>query len=76
MPETSVSNPRADFSGSRQRKKGSPGEFTRPRKNGMGRVDEKITVRYKKKRPARSARRASRSALTIQLDSERPIPKF
>ena len=77
MPTATVRNPAANIASPRRPKKGSPGQFVRSRLGGGGNVDATINVRYKKKRPARSSRRnPSRSALTIQLDSERPVPRF
>ena len=85
MPTANVSNPDANFSGKRTINR-STGKAQRPSKSqGVSfggqfygtNVDETIDVRYKKKRPARG-RKASRgrAALTIQLDSERPTPRF
>jgi hypothetical protein len=51
------------------RKKGATTDMTT--------VQPTTTTRYKKKRPARGRKPArGRSALTIQLDSEKPIPRF
>jgi len=77
MPTATVRNPAADVTSARRPKKGATGQFTRTRIGGGRQVDATIDVRYKKKLPSRYGRRkATRSALTIQLDSERPIPRF
>jgi len=85
MPTANVSNPDADFSGSRTTQFRT-GKFQRPSKSQgfsfggnfyPSRVNEEIDVRYKKKRPSRGRKAArGRSALTIQLDSEKPMPRF
>ena len=81
MPTANVSNPDANFNtqsriikGTRQRGRAS---LTQVDFRGVPRrVPETVGVRYKKK-PARGRKAArGRAALTIQLDSERPIPRF
>ena len=77
MPTATVRNPAADVTSARRPKKGATGQFTRTRIGGGGQVDATINVRYKKKRPSRGRKPArGRAALTIQLDSEKPMPKF
>jgi len=81
MPTATVRNPDANFNSPRRTMKstGQPGRssLTQTRLGAPVQVAETIDVRYKKKRPARG-RKASRgrAALTIQLDSERPTPRF
>ena len=77
MPTATVRNPAGNIASVRRAKKGSPGQFTRTRIGGGGQVDATINVRYKKKRPSRGRKPArGRAALAIQLDSEKPMPKF
>ena len=85
MPTANVSNPDANFSGRRTTHR-QTGKVQYPSKSqginiGGGfipnQVNAEIDVRYKKKRPARGRKAArGRSALTIQLDSEKPMPRF
>ena len=91
MPTATVNNPDANFSGRRAaiRFGANAGQMGRPSKTPHtftfgGRttttfpmVPETLSVRYKKKRPLRGRTPArGRAALTIQLDSEKPIPRF
>ena len=79
MPTASENNPAADRTrpvlGTRRdprtgfRRKGAPALSVEV-------VQSMRNVRYKKKRPAGQRKAAGRSALTIQLDSEKPIPRF
>ena len=81
MPTANVSNPDANFNSQRRTIKatGKPGRASLTQTDFRGsptRVPETVGVRYKKK-PARGRKAArGRAALTIQLDSERPIPRF
>ena len=78
MPTASENNPGADRSRPvtnragtllGYRKVGATSDFST--------VQGTRSVRYKKKRPARSSKAArGRSALTIQIDSEKPMPRF
>ena len=85
MPDTTRKNPDANFSGQPVVNRGT-GKQQRPSKTkgfSVGGtfypryVNEQIDYRFKKKRlGGKRAAARGRSALTIQLDSEKPIPRF
>ena len=80
MPTASVNNPNADRSRQVFGTRRDPRTGFRPVGSPIGSTDVvqgTVDVRYKKKRPARGRKAArGRAALTIQLDSERPMPRF
>lgn len=85
MPNTTRKNPDANFSG-RQITNRYTGQLLRPSKTKgfsfggnfyPSNVPEQIDYRFKKKRlGGKRAAARGRSALTIQLDSEKPMPRF
>ncbi len=82
MPTASENNPGADLSRPVFGTRRDPRTGFRPVGSPIGSSDvvqSTRSVRYKKKRPAAVARKrmaSGRSALTIQIDSEKPMPRF
>ena len=80
MPTASENNPGADRSRPVLATRRDPRTGFRPVGSPIGSSDvvqSTRSVRNKKKRTARSSKAArGRSALTIQTDSEKPMPRF
>ena len=91
MPTATVNNPDANLSGRRAaiRFGANAGQMGRPSKTPQSflvagqtprtffpLVPETLSVRYKKKQLRGRTPARGRAALTIQLDSEKPMPRF
>ena len=85
MPDTTRKNPDANFSGPQMTNRATGAKERRSKTQGITiggtfyatNVPEQIDYRFKKKRlGGKRAAARGRSALTIQLDSEKPMPRF